>query len=170
MRKGKQKRRKDSSDLQEEQQKHKANLERRFYTLSDLEEQNDATAPSLDLRQLNIEKLYMHGNDRIYSPMGPKIYDMYKHAKEYRSKNSGDKQSKEQSGDSNMEIVIGNGDSSSTNTVKIENFSVMKGVLQKYFGQQDAHSILIAAMEQEMGAGKKKKKKGAGENENKNKK
>ena len=59
MRKGKQKRRKESSDLQEEQQKHKANLERRIYSLSDLEEQNDATAPSLDLRQLNVEKLYM---------------------------------------------------------------------------------------------------------------
>ena len=59
MKKGKQKRRKDSYDLQEKQQKHKANLERRIYSLSDHEEQNVATAPYLDLRQLNIEKLYM---------------------------------------------------------------------------------------------------------------
>lgn len=115
---------------------------------------------SRDLR--DIEKLYMHGNDRIYSPMGPKIYDMYKHAKEYRSQNGGGQQSKEKSGNDNMEITIGNSDSTSTNTVKIENLTVMKGVLQKYFGHQDAHSILIAAMEQEMGAGKKKKKKETG--------
>ena len=38
MKKGKQKSKKESSDLQEEQQKHKANLERRIYSLSDLED------------------------------------------------------------------------------------------------------------------------------------
>ena len=59
MKKRKQKSKKDSSDLQEEQQKHKANLERRTYSLSDLEEQDITTAPSIDLRQLNVEKLYM---------------------------------------------------------------------------------------------------------------
>ena len=39
---------------------------------------------SRDLRQ--VESLYMHGNDRIYSPMTGKVFDMYKHAKEYRAK------------------------------------------------------------------------------------
>jgi hypothetical protein len=32
----------------------------------------------------DIEKLYMHGNDRIYSSMTDKVYDMYKFAKRYR--------------------------------------------------------------------------------------
>jgi hypothetical protein len=38
----------------------------------------------------------------------------------------------------------------------------MKHVLQKYFGHADTNSIMIAAMEQEMGAQKKKKKGTAG--------
>lgn len=36
-----------------------------------------------DLR--DIEKLYMQGNDRIYSSMNEKIFDMYKNAQEYKS-------------------------------------------------------------------------------------
>lgn len=32
----------------------------------------------------DIEKLYMHGNDRIYSSMTDKVYDMYKFAKKYK--------------------------------------------------------------------------------------
>ena len=35
-----------------------------------------------DLRE--IEKMYMHGNDRIYFSMGPKVMDMYKTAEEYK--------------------------------------------------------------------------------------
>jgi hypothetical protein len=38
----------------------------------------------------------------------------------------------------------------------------MKYVLQKYFGHADTNSIMIASMEQEMGAHKKKKKGTAG--------
>ena len=36
-----------------------------------------------DLRE--IEKLYMHGNDRIYSSMTDKVFNMYKHAIKYRN-------------------------------------------------------------------------------------
>lgn len=36
-----------------------------------------------DLRE--IEKMYMHGNDRIYFSMGPKVMDMYKRAAEYKA-------------------------------------------------------------------------------------
>ena len=45
MKKGKQKRRKDLSDLQEEQQKRKSKLERRIYSLSDLEKQDIMASP-----------------------------------------------------------------------------------------------------------------------------
>lgn len=114
---------------------------------------------SRDLR--DIEKLYMHGNDRIYSPMGPKIYDMYKHAKEYRDEAKKVKFIVAE-GDANSEITIGDSETTSISTVKIEDIGKMKNVLQKYFGHVDTQSILIAAMEQEMGAGKKKKKKEAG--------
>lgn len=39
-----------------------------------------------DLRE--IEKMYMHGNDRIYFSMGPKVMDMYKSAAEYKRKHT----------------------------------------------------------------------------------
>lgn len=34
-----------------------------------------------------IERMYMHGNDRIYFTMGPKVIEMYKQAVQYKSKN-----------------------------------------------------------------------------------
>lgn len=40
-----------------------------------------------DLRE--IEKMYMHGNDRIYFSMGPKVMDMYKVADEYKKRQEG---------------------------------------------------------------------------------
>ena len=107
---------------------------------------------SRDIR--DIEKLYMHGNDRIYSSMGPKIFDMYKHSKEYRSKY---KHKNGVVGDADTNISITGGDS-----IKIDDIGGMKHVLQKYFGHVDTTSIAIAAMEQEMGAQKKKKKGTAG--------
>ena len=100
----------------------------------------------------DIEKLYMKGNDRIYSPMGPKIFDMYKNAKEYKS---GDK----------SRPLVGNASSTVTaggQTETISNLGELKHVIQKYFGHVDTQSIMVASMEQEMGAGKKQKKGTAG--------
>ena len=102
----------------------------------------------------DIEKLYMHGNDRIYTSMGPKIFDMYKHAKEYGDKNS------------RMSTIIGNANSTVSvgdgKTETIDNINHMKHVLQKYFGHADTTSIMIASMEQENGAHARKKKGTAG--------
>lgn len=106
-----------------------------------------------DLR--DIEKLYMHGNDRIYTPMGPKIFDMYEHAKEF-----GNYKSKKIVGNPEGTIKVAMGDEEES--VSISNIGNMKNVLQKYFGQADTNSIIIASMEQEMGAHKKKKKGTAG--------
>ena len=96
----------------------------------------------------------MHGNDRIYTSMGPKIFDMYKHAKEYGDKNS------------KMSTVIGDADSTisvgNDKTETIDNINHMKHVLQKYFGHADTASIMIASMEQENGAHGRKKKGTAG--------
>ena len=96
-----------------------------------------------DLR--DIEKLYMHGNDRIFTSMGPKVFDMYKHAKSYK----GNKMSA--AGNNNMEI-------STSNEQNISVPEELKGVLKKYFGQEDTYSIYVAAAEQEYGAHKKAKK------------
>lgn len=107
---------------------------------------------SRDIR--DIEKLYMHGNDRIYTPMGPKIFDMYKHSKEYRTKY-----------DSKVTNIPGDADASvkvAGSTIEISDINGMKHVLLKYFGHADTESISIAAMEQDMGAHKKKKKGTAG--------
>lgn len=102
----------------------------------------------------DIEKLYMHGNDRIYTSMGPKIFDMYEHSKEYRGKNGkvvgvssyrGGNPDTDTNGESNIKLTEG-----------------MSEVLKKYFGHSDTKSIMIAAMEQENGAAGKKKKGAAG--------
>lgn len=100
-----------------------------------------------DLR--DIEKLYMKGNNRIYSSMGPKIFDMYTNAKEYKSKDG-----------VNVKRVIGDADSTvptSTGTIEIKDIDKSKRVLQKYFGHADTYSIYVAACEQENGAHKPKK-------------
>lgn len=99
----------------------------------------------------DIEKLYMKGNDRIYSPMGPKIFDMYKNAQEYKTDIS-----LPLVGDAATEVTAAG------QTVKIDDLDNMKKVLQKYFGHVDTQSIMVASMEQEMGAGKKQKKGTAG--------
>lgn len=101
---------------------------------------------SRDIR--DIEKLYMHGNDRIYSSMGPKIFDMYKKSTEYRNKY---KSPKPVEGNADATIPTNAGD------MTISDIGGLSHVLQKYFGHKDTYSIYVAACEQEMGAHKKKK-------------
>lgn len=103
----------------------------------------------------DIEKLYMHGNDRIYTSMGPKVFDMYRNAKEYKKEKG--KLPTAVVGNADSTIVVGGG----IENVEIPDISKMKYVLQKYFGNADTYSIYVTACEQEMGAHKKKKK-GAG--------
>ena len=107
---------------------------------------------SRDIR--DIEKLYMKGNDRIYTSMGPKIFDMYKHSKEYRGEN----------GMTSGSDVYNNG--SADTDAGSKEAKDMKGnidkVLMKYFGHTDTKSIMIASMEQENGATGKQKKGTAG--------
>ena len=97
----------------------------------------------------DIEKLYMHGNDRIYHSMGPKIFDMYAHAKEYND-DKFDIAVKE-TGDANIELGTGE---NKTKVVEISDIGKMSKVLQKYFGHTDTYSIYISAAEQEYGASK----------------
>lgn len=108
-----------------------------------------------DIRE--IEKMYMHGNDRIYYSMGPKVIDMYKRASEYKSGkisfsnryNIDDEMVTEKS------LVSNN---VASDEVSLSDYNASKRILQKYFGETDTYSIVIAAKEQENGAFKKKKK------------
>ena len=93
-----------------------------------------------DLR--DIEKLYMHGNDRIFTSMGPKVFDMYKHAKSYKENTK--------SGTAGADFEI---DTTDENNIAAPD--ALKSVLKKYFGQEDTYSIYVAAAEQEYGAHKK---------------
>lgn len=104
-----------------------------------------------DLRE--IEMLYMNGNDRIYSSMGPHVFDMYTHAHEYKG-TPGVNISRESKGE----------DGKITHTLS-EEYSNLKPILKKYFGTDDTFSIYVQATEQEFGAWKKKKS----ENNNKSK-
>lgn len=109
---------------------------------------------SRDIR--DIEKLYMHGNDRIYTSMGPKIFDMYQHSQEYRGING--KVNGVQS------YYGGNPDTDATQKPNSNMKGDMDKVLTKYFGHSNRDSIMVAAMEQENGSIGKKKKGTAGGN------
>lgn len=107
---------------------------------------------SRDIR--DIEKLYMHGNDRIYTSMGPKIFDMYEHSREYRGlQGVTEGVSASQDGDA---------DTTAADKKAEEMKKNMDLVLTKYFGHSDRKSIMIASMEQENGAAGKQKKGTAG--------
>lgn len=82
-----------------------------------------------DLR--GIEMIYMNGNDRVYTPMGPKIFEMYTYSKEYRDE----------------------GGTPTTSFSGLDN--QMKKIFIKYFGTDDTTSIRVQSEEQEYGAWKK---------------
>lgn len=104
----------------------------------------------------DIEKIYMHGNDRIYSSMGPKVMDMYKHSQEYRGVNG------KTTGNPSYYGGNPNTDPTENKTMSLKND--LDKVLLKYFGHSDQDSIKIAAMEQENGSIGKKKEGTAGGN------
>lgn len=102
-----------------------------------------------------IEQIYMHGNDRIYTSMGPKVFKMYEESEEYKGKRN-----VQFRGEVNTEVTT----NSELDKAGIDSSTLksMGKVLQKYFGQTDAYSIYVAAMEQEYGASGKNKKGTAG--------
>ena len=104
-----------------------------------------------DLR--DIEKLYMHGTDRIYSSMSDKVFDMYKNSEIYKQ-NKGDLSNYNPV--SNIATINIPADSKSKPTIKIDNYDKLSGSLLKYFGTTDAYAIYVPAAEQEYGSGKKK--------------
>lgn len=126
-----------------------------------------------DIRDL--EKIYMHGNDRIYSSMSQKIFKMYENAREYRDNSGtladvslpadidekGQFKNEQQLLDKALEemnVVVG-ADPNLAAKIEIQDPSRMAKVLQKYFGQIDTYSIYFSACEQEEGAARKKKEK-----------
>lgn len=100
-----------------------------------------------DLR--DIERLYMQGNNRIYTSMSDKVFDMYKNAELWRN----NKTTKSYTPVGNIATI--NTESPKV-TVSLGTYNnVLKG-MKKYFGTDDAYSIYIPAAEQECGAFKKK--------------
>lgn len=90
----------------------------------------------------DIEKLYMHGNDRIYSNMGPKITDMYQHAKESRNRRQSN------NADSNNDPF----DKTTINSMNAFTLSRQKDIYIKYFGTNDTTKIETSAKEQDFGS------------------
>lgn len=120
---------------------------------------------SRDIR--DIEKLYMHGNDRIYSPMGPKIFDMYKSAKiyadqytsssayrkAYHKSQGNDSASWDEAGEEEIGGVgVDNIDDNKNQILSDEDYLRYKNIMGKYFGTTDTNSIRVASMEQEWGS------------------
>lgn len=101
-----------------------------------------------DLR--DIEKLYMQGNDRIYTSMSDKVFDMYKNAELY-------KKDKNYSPVTNMATITNPEDSKIPKpTISVEDYESIKDSMKKYFGTTDSYAIYVPAAEQEYGSGKKK--------------
>lgn len=100
-----------------------------------------------DLR--DIERLYMQGNNRIYTAMSDKVFDMYKNAELWRS----NKTTKAYKPVGNIATINTESPKVTVNLGTYNN--VLKG-MKKYFGTDDAYSIYIPAAEQECGAFKKK--------------
>lgn len=101
-----------------------------------------------DLR--DIEKLYMQGNNRIYSSMGPKVFDMYKNAELYKASKKSSVPYNPVSNIATVDLDV------SEPTVKFEQYEDVLKSMKKYFGTEDAYSIYVPAAEQEYGAGKQK--------------
>lgn len=132
-----------------------------------------------DIRE--IEKMYMHGNDRIYHGMTKKVADMYKHADDYRKSmaSSADASvgesdpNKTKLASSNKQINVTqdeivteeasitkvNGElvTNKINPISNDDLKQLTEVFRRYYGEQDSYSIYIPAGEQEYGAFKKSK-------------
>ena len=111
-----------------------------------------------DLR--DIERIYMQGNDRIYSSMSDKVFDMYKNSELYKAhKRAGTlaqynpvtntAEYKEVASDDKNNV-------SSAPTITVADYASIKTVMKKYFGTDDEYSIYVPAVEQEYGSGKNK--------------
>lgn len=101
-----------------------------------------------DLR--DIEKLYMQGNDRIYTSMSDKVFDMYKNAELY-------KKDKNYTPITNMAELKKGDDPKYEVTVTVQDYESIQNSMKKYFGTTDTYAIYVPAAEQECGAGKKNK-------------
>ena len=93
----------------------------------------------------DIEKLYLHGLNRIYSQMGERIEDLYKAAPEYKNNN---KSQLTTSADNNIDLK---------NTTETEDFNKINDSLVRHFGTGYLKSILLASGEISYGSQKKKK-------------
>lgn len=100
----------------------------------------------------DIEKLYMQGNDRIYSSMSDKVFDMYKNAEKYQEcKRSGNMSAyKPVATEGGVDINL------TKSTVTVNGLKTAGSFMKKYFGTDDVYAIYVPAAEQEYGAGKKK--------------
>lgn len=110
-----------------------------------------------DIRE--IEKMYMHGNDKIYYSMGPKVIDMYEKSLEYRSSNKNKLPT--QSSVNGIEITTGKNSIITSNgeitieelrSQNINDINSRNKLLKKYNGEEDTYSIQVAAEEQDYGS------------------
>lgn len=101
-----------------------------------------------DLRE--IEKIYMQGNDRIYSSMSKKVFDMLKNAELYKASKQDLNSYKPVTNTATVNLEA------SKPTITIDEINNVNNSAKKYYGTSDAYSIYVAAAEQEYGAFKKK--------------
>jgi hypothetical protein len=103
----------------------------------------------------DIEKMYMQGNDRIYSSMGDKVFDMLKNAELYKAYKRG--ASSSYTPVTETATVTHPADDKSEPTITVADYDNLKASMMKYFGTDDTYSIYVPAAEQEYGCSKETK-------------
>lgn len=125
-----------------------------------------------------IEKMYMHGNEKISYSMGTRVLDMYKAAAAYKSgkkipwnpyssedkvpltpESSSTNSSVTKDGETVSAIDNNYLESNGVPTIKATDPSGEQNILMKWFGEKDSYSIYFTAAEQSWGAQKDKPKK-----------
>lgn len=109
----------------------------------------------------DIEKIYMHGNDRIFSSMGEELKRMYSDSDPYNTDNAKKTESNKSdgNGETNVKTNATAEDLSNNDNAQIENTYL------EHFGIAEYGDIVVTAKEQEYGSQGATKKSGEGSGE-----
>ena len=99
----------------------------------------------------------MQGNDRIYTSMGPKVFDMYKNSELYKSKrdSQGGRIPVDYTPVTNIATITVPADNKTKPTIDLKKYDNIRNSMKKYFGTNDSYAIYVPAAEQEFGSAKK---------------
>lgn len=107
----------------------------------------------------DIEKIYMHGNDRIFSSMGPALKSMYDKAESYEKYDNAQDSSTTKTPENKVQQSDKNENTTATTTTPVtgtdegaHETEELKKIYFAYFGTDDRTDIEVTSKEQEYGS------------------